>query len=495
MSRSKSLRKELKDQVREELNQEDEKIENVIEDMSSILHPSYEEFANNIIPDSITNLLETRREAARDKVKAILQGRSEPNVSYEESDQSPVKGQEAVKLFTDLSTGLDYSPVYPHLSCWLRTIFCGDYHKFLGFLRGLSEDEVKVLLSKRESMYNVSAIFHVVKGALSLTSDIDHPIQQVSQNFLRKHLDVKDGHLRILIKLLSLGVDVNEKDAFGQTPLFYCIGDGEVVPKIAERLLRAGAKVNAQDRRGKTPLHYHAGSSYIEVMELLLANGADPHIKDNDGETVYDMHSTGIAKDILGRFDKNQAMDERKMSRNAVGGSFRQCGVCGVGVGEKIMKRCSGCYLFWYCGRKCQLDHWPDHQHDCKRIQQEFQTFYVTDNHEKGKNHNTGQVFSRLSGDRPKKSHFVVKVQLESKGKLEFLKVYSEDHLIYGHIIQEYTPSLSKELKTKIKKEGNKSKNCFFYAIIPKDGQKQKNGVNVVEMKINMSKIQPIEGW
>ena len=57
MSRSKSLRKELKDQVREELNQEDEKIQNVIEDMSSILHPSYEEFANNIIPDSITNLL------------------------------------------------------------------------------------------------------------------------------------------------------------------------------------------------------------------------------------------------------------------------------------------------------------------------------------------------------------------------------------------------------------------------------------------------------
>ena len=25
-----------------------------------------------------------------------------------------------------------------------------------------------------------------------------------------------------------------------------------------------------------------------------------------------------------------------------------------------------GCYLVWYCGRECQLGHWPVHQEDCK---------------------------------------------------------------------------------------------------------------------------------
>ena len=104
-------------------------------------------------------------------------------------------------------------------------------------------------------------------------------------------------------------------------------------------------------------------------------------------------------------------------------------------------------------------------------------------------------MFSRLSGDRPKKSHFVVKVMIESKGKLDFMKVHNEDHLLYGHIIQEYTPSHATEIKAKIKKEGNKGGKCFFYAIIPKDERKKRNGVNVVEIKINVNNIQPIEGW
>ena len=101
------------------------------------------------------------------------------------------------------------------------------------------------------------------------------------------------------------------------------------------------------------------------------------------------------------------------------------------------------------------------------------------------------QVFSRLAGDRPKKSHCVVKVMIDSDG----LKVYSEDHLLYGHIIKTFTPSGVDEMKQKIKKEGNKRIKAFFYAIIPKDGTKKKDGVQVVEIKINTKKIQPIEGW
>ena len=103
-------------------------------------------------------------------------------------------------------------------------------------------------------------------------------------------------------------------------------------------------------------------------------------------------------------------------------------------------------------------------------------------------------MFSRLSGDRPKKSHFVVKVMIESKGKLDFMKVHNEDHLLYGHIIQGYTPSHATEIKAKIKEEGNKGRKCFYnYAIIPKGGQKKKKGVNIVEIKINTNQIQPID--
>ena len=30
--------------------------------------------------------------------------------------------------------------------------------------------------------------------------------------------------------------------------------------------------------------------------------------------------------------------------------------------------RCSGCYLAWYCGKPCQLEHWPAHKHACKEM-------------------------------------------------------------------------------------------------------------------------------
>ena len=51
----------------------------------------------------------------------------------------------------------------------------------------------------------------------------------------------------------------------------------------------------------------------------------------------------------------------------------------------------------------------------------------------------------------------------------------------------------AKEIEVKIKEEGNKGRKCFFYASIPKGGQKKKNGVNVVEIKINTNQIQPID--
>jgi hypothetical protein len=36
--------------------------------------------------------------------------------------------------------------------------------------------------------------------------------------------------------------------------------------------------------------------------------------------------------------------------------------------GESAAKRCSSCQTSWYCGRECQVKHWPKHKEPCKLI-------------------------------------------------------------------------------------------------------------------------------
>ena len=85
---------------------------------------------------------------------------------------------------------------------------------------------------------------------------------------------------------------------------------------------------------------------------------------------------------------------------------------------------------------------------------------------------------------------------IESVIKKEKLIVFNEDNSLYGNIIEAFTPAASvKEIKDKVRDEGVKKSHGFFYAIIPKDGETKKNGVNVVQIKINTNKIQPVEGW
>ncbi len=115
-----------------------------------------------------------------------------------------------------------------------------------------------------------------------------------------------------LTKLLT-NIDINEiKDMYGNTLLHVAasMGDVELVElllenganpnakneygetplhratnaEVAKKLIRYGSYVNEKDRDGRTPLHYAAYHGRIDVVETLLENDA-LIITDKDGQT------------------------------------------------------------------------------------------------------------------------------------------------------------------------------------------------------------------
>ena len=71
------------------------------------------------------------------------------------------------------------------------------------------------------------------------------------------------------------------------TPLIQAVQGGHM-PLIGQ-LIRGGTEVNAIDVLGRTATHYAVSRDNQEALKLLLDNGADANLADNDGNTPLDM--------------------------------------------------------------------------------------------------------------------------------------------------------------------------------------------------------------
>ncbi len=92
-----------------------------------------------------------------------------------------------------------------------------------------------------------------------------------------------NGHSKIVNLLIDEGADVDMRDAMGQTALLYA-STGPFAPTV-KILLKAGAEPNAADNNEHfTPLMHAAAEGQLEVVKLLLENGANPALKDIDGD-------------------------------------------------------------------------------------------------------------------------------------------------------------------------------------------------------------------
>lgn len=94
------------------------------------------------------------------------------------------------------------------------------------------------------------------------------------------------GEMKILNQLLKSNAVINSEDEEKWTSLSWAVANGH--EQTVEFLLRApGVCVDHQDGQGRTPFSLAAERGFIQIMHLLIENGADPHVPDNEGHTGF----------------------------------------------------------------------------------------------------------------------------------------------------------------------------------------------------------------
>ncbi len=122
------------------------------------------------------------------------------------------------------------------------------------------------------------------------------PRGEPSGTFDEIHLAARHRDLDRVARLLAAGVDPNVRNARepngdgGNTPLWFAAQGARPggVP-VARRLLDAGARMDERCEYGTTALHMAASWAHLDTVQLLVACGADPDGRDNDGRTPLDI--------------------------------------------------------------------------------------------------------------------------------------------------------------------------------------------------------------
>ena len=154
--------------------------------------------------------------------------------------------------------------------------------------------------------YEASAIHHAVRTWRGLNivctlvkagGDVNAKDTEIGESPLFNAAFKRD--LDIVLLLLEAGVNAQETDLQGRTPLHRAIAilkyglvddaaDNESkkwthVTDIVDLLLKHGADINKQDNNGWTPLHEAVQSTPKFIIQHLLDSGADSSLTCNDG--------------------------------------------------------------------------------------------------------------------------------------------------------------------------------------------------------------------
>uniref|UniRef100_A0A671RGS2 Poly [ADP-ribose] polymerase n=1 Tax=Sinocyclocheilus anshuiensis TaxID=1608454 RepID=A0A671RGS2_9TELE len=111
------------------------------------------------------------------------------------------------------------------------------------------------------------------------------------------HLAAGYNNLEVAEYLLQHGAEVNSQDKGGLIPLHNAASYGHV--DVAALLIKYNACVNATDKWAFTPLHEVAQKGRTQLCALLLAHGADPTLRNQEGQSPLDLVTADDVRALL----------------------------------------------------------------------------------------------------------------------------------------------------------------------------------------------------
>lgn len=177
----------------------------------------------------------------------------------------------------------------------MTAINLGHYKMVALLLHHRANPNLKNTYSYRDSALNI-AIRHNYPQILALLLKNGARVELHDPSELMR-LAINSGYLKPMLLLLRHGVNVNIRNAGGDTALLIAVlHDNYDAVKL---LLRFGANVNDRDMHGKTPLHWAVSRRYESICKLLIEHGASIFAYDNEGRMPMDNMNSGLVEMIL----------------------------------------------------------------------------------------------------------------------------------------------------------------------------------------------------
>lgn len=123
-----------------------------------------------------------------------------------------------------------------------------------------------------------------------LRNNIDINIKN-SDNETALHYAIYENNNDMVSLLIKYNADINCKNNFGLTPLMICCKENLDYCMIMS-LINSGVNLDLQDNDGNTALHYASINNRYDVIGLLLLNGADKYINNNNNKRAYQLTNT-----------------------------------------------------------------------------------------------------------------------------------------------------------------------------------------------------------